>query len=216
MLKELVDKSSEIDQAILMRFPPFLVDQIKSLPHDNLNIKVRPTNDIDMRFFRVQINENEYPATLVDLPTIIEAHKTLDYKTIFKSVDVGQMLLVHQLPPGISIEDFDPFVHDSSFASMVVDATGAGRFKLKSGITPAAHNVTLSRHKQKFSEEPDDVEQVELSLKQIIDTGFSDNVEEELLVFDTRTGELLDEENAGQYVEAVSYTHLTLPTKRIV
>eukprot|EP00826_Nyctotherus_ovalis_P066348 TRINITY_DN9799_c0_g2_i10.p2 TRINITY_DN9799_c0_g2~~TRINITY_DN9799_c0_g2_i10.p2 ORF type:complete len:115 (+),score=29.70 TRINITY_DN9799_c0_g2_i10:111-455(+) len=114
MLKELVDKSSEIDQAILMRFPPFLVDQIKSLPHDNLNIKVRPTNDIDMRFFRVQINENEYPATLVDLPTIIEAHKTLDYKTIFKSVDVGQMLLVHQLPPGISIEDFDPFVHGNS------------------------------------------------------------------------------------------------------
>ena len=52
MLKELVDKSSEIDQAILIRFPPFLVEQIHSLPHENLNLKICPLNDIEMRFFR--------------------------------------------------------------------------------------------------------------------------------------------------------------------
>ena len=33
--------------------------------------------------------------TLSDLPCIIEAQKTLDYKTFYKSVDVSQILYVH-------------------------------------------------------------------------------------------------------------------------
>jgi TATA-binding protein-associated factor Taf7 len=36
-----------------------------------------------------------YLATLLDMPCIMEAQKTLDYRTFFKSVDVSQMLYVH-------------------------------------------------------------------------------------------------------------------------
>ena len=32
---------------------------------------------------------------MVDLPCIVEAQKTLDYKTFFKSCDAAQMLYVH-------------------------------------------------------------------------------------------------------------------------
>ncbi len=65
----------------------------------------------------MQYKDQEFPATLVDLPTIIEALKTLDYKTVFKSTDVSQMLLVHQLPPGVPLAEFDPFRHGMPSAS---------------------------------------------------------------------------------------------------
>ena len=100
----------------------------------------------------------EYPATLVDLPTIIEAHKTLDYNTIFKCTDVAQMLFVHQPLSGISIAEFDPFKHgarfehavDPTFASMLCEAYGPNRYKCKTGITPPTCNVALARHKPKY------------------------------------------------------------------
>jgi len=36
-----------------------------------------------------------YLATLVDLPSVLEAQKTLDFRTFFKSNDVSQMLYIH-------------------------------------------------------------------------------------------------------------------------
>jgi TATA-binding protein-associated factor Taf7 len=36
-------------------------------------------------------------ATLVDLPCIIEAQKTLDFNTFYKSCDAAQMLYVHNV-----------------------------------------------------------------------------------------------------------------------
>ena len=45
--------------------------------------------------FRVLIEDKLYLATLVDLPTLIEAQKTLDFRTFFKATDVSQMLYIH-------------------------------------------------------------------------------------------------------------------------
>jgi TATA-binding protein-associated factor Taf7 len=36
-----------------------------------------------------------YLASLVDLPCIIEAQKSLDYKTFYKSCDAAQMMYIH-------------------------------------------------------------------------------------------------------------------------
>jgi TATA-binding protein-associated factor Taf7 len=41
------------------------------------------------------LDEKLFLATLVDLPTLIEAQKTLDFRTFFKSCDVSQMLYIH-------------------------------------------------------------------------------------------------------------------------
>lgn len=38
--------------------------------------------------------DESYPALLVNMPTIIETHKTFDKKTFFKSGDIGEALLV--------------------------------------------------------------------------------------------------------------------------
>jgi len=57
----------------------------------------------DSNFYRVLIDQKLFLATLIDMPCIMEAQKTLDYRTFFKSVDVSQLLYVHNK----SMDDFN-------------------------------------------------------------------------------------------------------------
>ena len=57
------------------------------------------------------IDDKLYLATLVDLPTLIEAQKTLDYRTFFKATDVAQMLYIHNR----SMEGFTEKTADEVF-----------------------------------------------------------------------------------------------------
>ena len=49
------------------------------------------------------IDNKIFLATLVDLPSIIEGQKTLDFRTFYKSVDISQMLYIHNY----CIDDID-------------------------------------------------------------------------------------------------------------
>lgn len=45
---------------------------------------------------RIIVDETSYPARLVNLPTLVETHKTFDGSTYFKCGDVSQMVLVYE------------------------------------------------------------------------------------------------------------------------
>lgn len=47
------------------------------------------------RTYGLTIDNKLYLCTLVDLPCIIEAQKTLDYSTFYKSCDASQIMYVH-------------------------------------------------------------------------------------------------------------------------
>jgi transcription initiation factor TFIID subunit 7 len=49
---------------------------------------------VDPRRAVVRIRRTLYGAKLVDLPTIIESSKTLDRKSLYKTADICQMLVV--------------------------------------------------------------------------------------------------------------------------
>jgi TATA-binding protein-associated factor Taf7 len=51
--------------------------------------------DPQKRCFGLSVANSMYLCTLVELPSIVEAMKTLDYNTFYKSVDAAQMLYVH-------------------------------------------------------------------------------------------------------------------------
>ena len=51
--------------------------------------------DSTKRLYGVKLNNTVFLGTLVDLPCIIEAMKTLDYFNFYKSQDASQMLYVH-------------------------------------------------------------------------------------------------------------------------
>ena len=80
----------------------------------------------EKRLYGLKIYDTVFLATLVDLPCIIEAMKTLDFTNFFKSQDASQMLYVHskkitnftdKSADEINqiINDFDPIVEDPGF-----------------------------------------------------------------------------------------------------
>ena len=60
---------------------------------------------------------------------------------------------------------------------------------MRNGLAPVTKNVRNVRFKKEQNEDPKQVEGVEKILKDIIDYGFADNVEEEMLEFNDE-GEL--------------------------
>jgi TATA-binding protein-associated factor Taf7 len=60
------------------------------------------------RLYGLRLNNTVFLATLVDLPCIIEAMKTLDYFNFYKSQDAAQMLYVHPT----KLDNFDTMLKD--------------------------------------------------------------------------------------------------------
>ena len=52
---------------------------------------------VENKDFIFRYGEDEYYATLVNLPCVIECQKTLDSNAFYKTGDVGQMLIVHDI-----------------------------------------------------------------------------------------------------------------------
>lgn len=56
--------------------------------------------------------------------------------------------------------------------------------KWRHGLSPGAKNVTNVRHKIEPTVDSKQVQKVEIILKNLIETGFAENCDEELLIFD--------------------------------
>ena len=85
----------------------------------------------ETRRYGVKLNRVVYLATLVDLPCIIEAMKTLDDFNFYKSQDASQMVYVH--PKKIDLDEvtkeeymkivseYDPIKEDSEFFQLLYE-----------------------------------------------------------------------------------------------
>ncbi|CAK4085568.1 unnamed protein product [Aphanomyces euteiches] len=120
----------------------------------------------DNKHFKFHIDEKELPATLCELPCILETHKTYDDNLFYKSGEIGQILLVHDSPEEQML--YEPVT------------------ELPSGITPPTTNIV----KRKYAKTrkypafpPTDVARVEDTLVKIIAGGVIEDVQEELVDF---------------------------------
>lgn len=127
--------------------------------------------DKERRRYGVKLNRTIYLATLVDLPCIIEAMKTLDYFNFYKSQDASQMVYVH--PKKINLDEvteielqnivreYDPIKEDKDFFQSLYerahqtsekDENGKNKnkeYKLRDGISPITKNIKNIRFKKK-------------------------------------------------------------------
>lgn len=81
------------EEHLILRVPE---DWLRELDQ-NSKLEIIPENTSDeenSRFFRVILNNLESVGFLLDLPCILETHKTLDYINCFKTSDISQMLYV--------------------------------------------------------------------------------------------------------------------------
>lgn len=86
------------EEQFVLRLPPELAARLRR------SISKKKTSQDEQSTFTYTINEDrtglftcdgtEYPAKLMDLPCIVESHKTADKRTFYKSADVHQVLVV--------------------------------------------------------------------------------------------------------------------------
>lgn len=92
-------------------------------------------DDFESLDFRVKIDDLDLPARLVNLPTIVETHKTWDRETYVKCGDVGQILLVFK----------DEKARTADKARQAAHEGGAWAAVHPDGLTPPLQNVVKRR-----------------------------------------------------------------------
>ena len=183
-------------------------------------IPIRP-ND---RLYGLELKRNDeielFYCSLCDIPTAIEAMKSIDLNTYFKSCDVSQIMFVHNESVKESdpewekiIEDpitnvtFDPLT-DEEFVDNLYNRGSYGpdnrKYEFRHGLTPATQNIKNQRWRKEQKFDRDSVIKVQTKIKEIItsliDSGFAGNVDEKLYTFD-HEGKLKSKQEAPKNSE---------------
>lgn len=161
-----------IEDHLIIRLPEDWIIQMT----DGASLDITPLtypSESPNRVFGVSLKSQSSIAFLLDLPCIIESHKTVDYINFFKVSDIAQMLYV--LPES---EKDDPRNKDSSLNHMLIPDE---RYKARSGITPGTHDITSRFFKRESHESPEEVTRVESFIKSVMENGSAVLVDEELI-----------------------------------
>lgn len=96
-----------LEEQMIIRFPPDIAARLNASMEDE-NFEDFKIKFIDKHHAKVKLFGETLMADLVSLPTIVETHRTVDGSHLYKSADIGEILIVHRpnaVPDGIS-EDF--------------------------------------------------------------------------------------------------------------
>ena len=138
------------------------------------------------------IGQQLYAAKLVDLPSIIESHKTLDNKQIFKIADISQMLLVER---PISSEAEAMQSAGSSRDAPDAKAFNIDDFIYPHGITPPMRWARKRRFRKRFHNRT--IETVEREVEKLLnDDRRAQSVEYEYV--DPATADAIEREIAEE------------------
>ncbi|CAH1267695.1 TAF7 [Branchiostoma lanceolatum] len=158
----------ELEQQFILRMPkgPSFQAQTealrKAVQSGSQNLKDRLSIEFqaDQRHATVRFDGEALSAKLVDLPCVVESHKTIDKKTLYKTNDICQMLVC-------STEDQDAKEEEVEESTQKKDKDK--KFLYNHGITPALKNVRKRRFrktmKKKYIESPDVEKEVKRLLK---------------------------------------------------
>eukprot|EP00058_Branchiostoma_floridae_P026239 XP_002611729.1 hypothetical protein BRAFLDRAFT_128732 [Branchiostoma floridae] len=162
------DLPFELEQQFILRMPkgPSFQTQTetlrKAVQSGSQNMKDRLSIEFqaDQRHATVRFDGEALSAKLVDLPCVLESHKTIDKKTLYKTNDICQMLVC-------STEDQDAKEEEVDESTQKKDKDK--KFLYNHGITPALKNVRKRRFrktmKKKYIESPDVEKEVKRLLK---------------------------------------------------
>jgi TATA-binding protein-associated factor Taf7 len=177
-------KPDELDYNMILSVPEDIGQRLQRIiqgtatqeEKSSTNLQIVECNDnMDnpTRKLIFKVNDMMLPMTIVDLPCIIEAKKTIDYKTFYKSSDISQMMFVHdkefRLSSEAELENFNPFKRDHIFNKITWKKDPDHPFKLKHGISKSTRNVRARRFKRKNRYNEEEMFEVCKKLKSIID-----------------------------------------------
>jgi transcription initiation factor TFIID subunit 7 len=148
----------DMEEQMVLRVPPQMADHIRKMikaKHFNEDIEFEFDGRDEGRHAHFHMGSKTYNAYLLDLPCILESHKTLDKTAYYKSADIGQMLLVQ-----------DPNE----------EAQPPPSFKLSSGITPPTRDIRR-RKWRKPRVDPAEMSEIENEVLRLLKPAENENIE---------------------------------------
>ncbi|KAL8127622.1 transcription initiation factor TFIID subunit 7-like [Apium graveolens] len=144
-----------MEEQFILRVPPSVAERIEHLLSENASSSEDKSLDLsfsdDGRSGTFSIGNDQFPASLLDLPGIVESYKTYDDSVLIKSADIGQMIMVRE--EGDSAPDTVEYRH---------------------GLTPPMRDARRRRFRREPDLNPELVKRVEKDLLKIMAGGTAD------------------------------------------
>ncbi|XBI40764.1 hypothetical protein VPH35_125316 [Triticum aestivum] len=142
-----------MDEQFILRVPPSVAEQIERLMNESAAGSSSNPEDasLDLSFSddgrsgTFMIGNQSFPASLLDLPTVVESYKTYDDSFLVKAADIGQMVMVR--------EDVDPAPEEVEY---------------KHGLTPPMRDARRRRYRREPGLNAELVHRVEKDLISIM------------------------------------------------
>lgn len=113
----------------------------------------------------VRLDDRYLYAKAVDLPTIIESHKTIDKKSFYKTADICQMLMCSEDPYPVTPEDESPLKNKKKDPNKVEK-----KFLCPHGITPPLKNARKRRFRKTLKKKNVELPEIEKEVKRLLRT----------------------------------------------
>ncbi|XP_023741416.1 transcription initiation factor TFIID subunit 7 isoform X2 [Lactuca sativa] len=146
-----------MEEQFILRVPPSVAERIDRLLNESGSESIDLSFSEDGRSGAFIIGEDHFPASLLDLPCIVESYKTYDDNVLIKTADVGQMIMVR--------DDGDP-------PPEVVEH--------RHGLTPPMRDARRRRFRREPDLNPELVRRVEKDLLNIMNGGTAENFDMEM------------------------------------
>lgn len=168
--------NKKMEEHFILRVPPDVAERLERVlsedPAAGNDASIDLSFTEDGRTGTFVIGEDSFPATLLDLPAVVESYKTYDDNMLIKTADVGQMIMVGDHSPPES-------------------------FEYRHGITPPMRDARRRRFRKNPDMNPDIVHKIENDLLQIMSRGSSRDVDVELVEHEEDVEEAAEEEGAA-------------------
>ncbi|KAM5582287.1 transcription initiation factor TFIID subunit 7 [Rosa sericea] len=149
-----------MEEQFVLRVPPSVAERLDRLLSENASSDDKSLDlsfEEDGRSGTFVIGNDRFPASLLDLPTVVESYKTYDDSVLIKTADIGQMIMVRD--PNDPAPDTVEYRH---------------------GLTPPMRDARKRRFRREPDLNPELVQRVEEDLLNISAGGPADNVDIEV------------------------------------
>ncbi|KAB2068197.1 hypothetical protein ES319_A08G015000v1 [Gossypium barbadense] len=147
-----------MDEQFILRVPPSVAERINRLLSENASSSEDKSLDLefseDGRTGTFVIGNDRFPASVLDLPCVVESYKTYDDSALVKTADVGQMILIRE--SGEASPDVVEYRH---------------------GLTPPLRDARKRRFRREPDLNPELVQRVEKDLVNIMSGGTVENLD---------------------------------------
>ncbi|XXG89687.1 hypothetical protein AAC387_Pa12g1629 [Persea americana] len=151
-----------MDEQFILRVTPSIAERIEQLLNENPSSSEDGSLDLsfseDGRSGTFVIGNDRFPASLLDLPCIVESYKTYDDSVLIKTADIGQIIMVR--------EEGDPAPDGVEY---------------KHGLTPPMRDARRRRFRREPDLNPELVQRVEKDLLNIMAGGTAENADVEVV-----------------------------------